>query len=450
MNWVCLPYWRCYKLNNSEKIRAMLRAHEPFAKIRTKVSSVSKLYEVAGQHLDELGAELENKRLAVSQFEKKELDLETTVTNLEAEAEELEENLRKLREERDDLRVEVQSAREEVDALNADIEGLEKTGYTGAVLATLKNSWVKNGDEALEVLCCFEKAVKVRETVQRLSEEEAELKRSVKGFETRKQNIAEKVNSEKNRLDMLKAKVSALQESVSVVEAILGRGYTQEQLISVFDFLRMVEIQKEPGLSIRRLVECFGAAEDLSSLKSEILMKEKKLEELRLIELEVEERIGSLKFDYLGILEEQVEKEKEVIASVADKAKDEISRGVQLMAEKVTQVNEDFALYTFEKGKFEQLKESLEPVLALLGMSSSFNLLKAVSPSTVVALLENVGTWLEQRFPGSSAKAVYNPVVKEFVANPFASPIPVVAFSTCVAVCVRNLVLSETEGEVSL
>ena len=83
-------------MNTREELLAKLRANEPFSKIRTEVRSISKLYDVTGQFLDERQTQLENLRMQICQAEE-ERDV------LEAQVESLRRELEKSRQEKQEL-----------------------------------------------------------------------------------------------------------------------------------------------------------------------------------------------------------------------------------------------------------------------------------------------------------------------------------------------------------
>ena len=428
-----------------EEILQRLLGGEDPEEVRKDYRSASQFSKALRIYADRLAKVVEETREAFVQEEEK---LEKTKGELErkrVEADELQENVQSLREENDELRAEVQNSRKEAETLRGNVESLDKAGYTVGIVELLKNSWANNGDEILEIIGDYEKATEVRTSIQHLMVKEEQLKRSVRTLEKKKQRVEGKLNSAKNSLDLIEAKVSALQKSINIVEAALQRGYSPGQLTGVLDFLENMEIRKNPTLSIQHLIEWVAAGNNLAGLKREIASEEEKIEKLTRIESEIEARIKIAKCDYLRNLDD----EKEAIASIGLEAREEVKNAVIEMRENAKRFNEDLARCMFERGIIEQLRSSLEPAMALMGLPPFPNLLETVSGSTVIAMLENVGIWLEHRFPGAVAKVIYNPGVKEFASNDFASPIPVGLFPKYAAECVRELMQRETNGDVS-
>jgi septation ring formation regulator EzrA len=74
-------------LNTTEQILGKLRANEPFEKIRAEVRSISTLYEIGGQFLDELQTRLGNIGAQVSEAEEEQASLEAQIESLRCEQE---------------------------------------------------------------------------------------------------------------------------------------------------------------------------------------------------------------------------------------------------------------------------------------------------------------------------------------------------------------------------
>jgi hypothetical protein len=211
--------------------------------------------------------------------------------------------------------------------------------------------------------------------------------------------------------------------------------------------LEAIEIQKQPGQSIMRLVELISVAGSLSTLKSKEIAAEKRVEQLHITEAEIKAKVELQNSRSLESFEESVVKGKEAIASVADQTKGEVTRILSEMAVKTRIVNEATAAIMLEKGKLQQQKSYLEPLLALLGLPSQDWLAEKVSPDLVVLLLDNVKLWLEQRFPNSATGVLYDYGTNKFVQTPGAMAIQIVACIEFAINCIKELKAKELKNK---
>jgi hypothetical protein len=352
-----------------------------------------------------------------------------------------------LREEGTALAGEVQDLRKEANDLKVAVANLERAGFTKKVMTELKHSWVKNEDEALSVLHDKKKALEAQSTVQQLAKEEASVKSRVNSLERKEHKVAKKLASEENRLDRIRSETLAAQKAISVVEAALRRGYTPNDLISVFVWLERMEIQKQPICSIERLLEFFAEAKNLSNLKHEKLAVENEVEELREVASKLKADTEIQKVMTIRSFQEQTEKSSEAIASVATKFREEAMRIISEMANRSRAANEVVASSMQERAKIEEQIRRLQPALALFRISPPSDLLKTISPKTGILLLENARSRVQKRFPNAKTMAIYDLVAGEFISNPLTGTfMNVEVFLKFYIECIRRL-LAEEETE---
>ena len=428
-----------------QELLQRLRNGEALEVIRRDCRSDSQFAKAIRIYNDEMSSKAEKIRKARLGEEQNLTEAENKNKRIRAENSEIEKEGQNLRIETQELSTENQRAKEIVDTIKAEAESLEKAGFTSELMEIVKKSWVKNGNEALSVLRDLDRAVELRVEVQNLSAKEIELKRSLNWLETKHQKTSKKLVSEKNQLDVVKAETSALQKVVKVVEAGLRRGYTPEEMIGIFVLLEMLEIQKQPELSIKRLVESIGVAKNLSTLKAEEVAAEKQVEQLHVAEDEMEKNLELQNSCYLESLEDVREKGKEAVASVADLASAEVGRIVSELADKTRVALQVTGASMLEQGKLMQLKSTLEPQIALLGLPSQADLAK-VSPGLVALLLENVSVWLEQRFPNATVRAWFDCGTNKFVPSPVVNLVPVVAYLKVVMDSIKELTANESKN----
>ena len=428
-----------------QELLQRLRNGEALEVIRRDCRSDSQFAKAIRIYNDEMSSKAEKIRKARLGEEQNLTEAENKNKRIRAENSEIEKEGQNLRIETQELSTENQRAKEIVDTIKAEAESLEKAGFTSELMEIVKKSWVKNGNEALSVLRDLDRAVELRVEVQNLSAKEIELKRSLNWLETKHQKTSKKLVSEKNQLDVVKAETSALQKVVKVVEAGLRRGYTPEEMIGIFVLLEMLEIQKQPELSIKRLVESIGVAKNLSTLKAEEVAAEKQVEQLHVAEVEMEKNLELQNSCYLESLEDVREKGKEAVASVADLASAEVGRIVSELADKTRVALQVTGASMLEQGKLMQLKSTLEPQIALLGLPSQADLAK-VSPGLVALLLENVSVWLEQRFPNATVRAWFDCGTNKFVPSPVVNLVPVVAYLKVVMDSIKELTANESKN----
>lgn len=428
-----------------QELLQRLRNGEALEVIRRDCRSDSQFAKAIRIYNDEMSSKAEKIRKARLGEEQNLTEAENKNKRIRAENSEIEKEGQNLRIETQELSTENQRAKEIVDTIKAEAESLEKAGFTSELMEIVKKSWVKNGNEALSVLRDLDRAVELRVEVQNLSAKEIELKRSLNWLETKHQKTSKKLVSEKNQLDVVKAETSALQKVVKVVEAGLRRGYTPEEMIGIFVLLEMLEIQKQPELSIKRLVESIGVAKNLSTLKAEEVAAEKQVEQLHVAEVEMEKNLELQNSCYLESLEDVREKGKEAVASVADLASAEVGRIVSELADKTRVALQVTGASMLEQGKLMQLKSTLEPQIGLLGLPSQADLAK-VSPGLVALLLENVSVWLEQRFPNATVRAWFDCGTNKFVPSPVVNLVPVVAYLKVVMDSIKELTANESKN----
>jgi hypothetical protein len=219
-----------------EELLQRLRDNEPLEVVRRECRSDSQFAKAIRVYNDEMSAKADEIRKVYLQEKQKLADAKTENKQSLAEKNILEKDVQSLKTEKSVRLAEVQSTKERAEHLRADAESLEKAGFTPDVIEVVKKSWTKNAAEVLAVLQDVDKAVELRVEVQNLCIKTNELKRSTSLQETKLQKTDKKLASKKNILDVTEAEVLASQNVVSVVKAGMKRGYTPEQMISIFYF----------------------------------------------------------------------------------------------------------------------------------------------------------------------------------------------------------------------
>jgi chromosome segregation ATPase len=235
--------------------------------VRKDYRSASQFALALRIYLSELEAETEKKRRARDQEESKLNEAIVERKQIAAEKREFEKDVVMLREKKECRAIEVQSLRKDADDLKADMDTLRGMGYTEEIIAKIKQAWVKSGAEALSVLEDQRKALEARSAVQHLAQEEKAVMSRVNALCRKERRTAKKLVSEENRLDRVISEVAVAQRAVNVVEAALRRGYSPDDLVSLFVWLEKMEIQKQPQLSLGGLLELFAEAKSLVNVK---------------------------------------------------------------------------------------------------------------------------------------------------------------------------------------
>ncbi len=144
-------------MNTKDEILAQLRARRPFREIRTEVNLISKLYEAGGQYLDELGADLQGKRIEISKLEEGKSALEAQVEVLRIEIESRKEENRKLEQENARLKNEVSDRTTDLNSVQAETDRFREQGFTSEIMQKLELLLERGGPTLLEQVESVEK-----------------------------------------------------------------------------------------------------------------------------------------------------------------------------------------------------------------------------------------------------------------------------------------------------
>jgi len=423
-------------MNSETRILAKLRAHKPFTEIRTEESSISKLYEVAGQYLDEINSELDAKREETRKLEHAETNLGANVEALKIErgrlANEnaaLSKNLDSVRNTFQKTTVEVTGLQEHRDKVLAEIEVLAERGFTAEIMGKLRTA-NRNGAEVDAILTTQGGVRELDNEIATSEKAKRALNDELIALQKKAQRIKKKLASKENKLDLVETQLAISQQVVDVVNAAIRDGYSPEQLRAMILLLRKLEIQANPTQSINHLLQCLVEAKNLLSLKNKVNLAESKFNELLKAEAETKARIEILQNAFLSEMASAGRTSEKTIASVALHLETELSRVVSSSVDAIrtasSTVNEALRCEVDELGRLKEekgkLESFLEPAHILLGMVGSSELLKTISAALVIALLQNIAMWCDLKSPDAEIGALYDTVANEFQHCEYAIP----------------------------
>jgi predicted nucleic acid-binding Zn-ribbon protein len=260
-------------LNTEEEIWTKLRANEPFGKIRTEVHSVSKLYKVAGQYLDEQQTELENIRLQKRQAEEERDRLKAQVTSLRHEIE-------NGRREKQDLQQEISRLNDEVSEKTAKLNSLEERvdrfraqGFTSEIMGKLEPMIERGGEKLLVQVQNVEKYHQTLKDHACLKKDKASLVRDIRGLMIEKKKASARLVSVKNQVDELRLQARPIKDAVNVVIWLLKRGYTVADVKAMGYGLDFLGVEGDSDLSISRLVTGLKMQKSLVILGEKVTRK---------------------------------------------------------------------------------------------------------------------------------------------------------------------------------
>jgi hypothetical protein len=267
-------------LNTKEEILAKLRANEPFRKIRTEVSSISKLYEVAGQYLDEIDKDLRDKRLDISKLKEEETNLETEVGTLRSDIESLSEEKRQLEQDKTRLSGELSENKVKLETLQEKMGEFRVQGFTLEIIKKLE-PMVERGATMLlkqvENVENYNEAVKDFAGVKR---SKACLLREVRVLARKKEKTQDSLVSLKNQIDDMRLRARHIKEAVDTVVWLLKKGYDIKDIKSLGYGLDFLGVEGDPDLTISRLITGLRQRKNLVILEEEVTKKRHEKDEL--------------------------------------------------------------------------------------------------------------------------------------------------------------------------
>jgi myosin heavy subunit len=411
------------------EISERLRNNEPLQEIRGRFRSKSQFYEALTEYLTELTDKVETARTDLQQTQTELQETSAKRERLEKEKRELRNEVETLGAEKETLTADVESLRQEHDELQDDVTEIRSRGFTPEVVTVLKTALDKDGAEIADLLEVHEKSCELRKEVALLEQRRTGLTSEVRFLDEKRQKMRKKLASEENRLDRLEAQLAAFQDVVEILNQAIMDGYKPEQLKALLFWLRKLETDSEPGLSISHFLECLAEAKKLLVLKREAQIVEKRLGELTKAEVEVKAKVKIVQDVVLKGIGEAKTSGEQAIVSVGVQARDEVIRlASEFEAEIKTIANAASTTVASSIGETAKLQEQkakleslIQPAQILIGITDSSYDLKAVEPSLVATLLERFVLYCERRYPNAVINAMYNSVTQEFVVNP---PLP--------------------------
>jgi chromosome segregation ATPase len=434
------------------EIMEMLRNGVPLAEIRMKFRSKSTLYECLAEFLAELTEKVEEIKTALQQEETKLQETKTTREELTIERNGLKNDVEGLKAEKESLANEVKSLLKEHDELLSDAAELEARGFTSEIVAKLKTAYDKDGTAVDALLETHEKASVLRKEVASLKQIKTGLTGKVGFLDGKKQKVEKKLVSLQNRLDLLKAEVAAFQDVTDVLTVAIKDGYKPQELKAVLFWLRKMEIENARAQSISHLLQCIAEAKKLLNLRHEVSLAENRLAELTKVEAELRVKVDVLLDVVLKGIEDAKTKGEQAIASIGTQSRDAVVRVALESEAKIKNILDIAGTATVNSigvaTKLQEQKTKLEillqPAQALMGVLNSNDDLKAVQPSLVVALIERLVLYCEQRYPNALINAYYNVATNELVVNPSVlSPIMISNLLRLAAEGIRKRIVQE-------
>jgi hypothetical protein len=241
-------------LNTSEEILAKLRANEPFGKIRTEVHSVSKLYTITGQFLDEQQTRLENTRQQSHQAEEERDDLVAQLESLRRESENRRQENQELEQENLRLNDEVSEKTVKLNSLQERTDRLQVQGFTPEIMDKLE-PMIERGGEKL--LMQVQNVGKYRQTLKDylcLKKNKTTLVNDIRDLKNEKKKAQDSVASVRNQADELRLQARPIKDAVDTVIWLLKKGYTIEDIKALGYGLDFLGVDGDADLSISRLV----------------------------------------------------------------------------------------------------------------------------------------------------------------------------------------------------
>ena len=416
-------------LTYKAEIMEMLRNNVPVKEIREKFRSRSMLYECLTDYLLELADKVEETRNATRQEQTKLQETKTKREQLTSETGSLQNHVKSLNSKKESLTDAVASLHKVREALQKNVKKFRERGFTPEVLNKLREAKDIDGPELHDLLQRREKRAELKEEVASLEKKESGLISKIDTLTEKIPSIEREIASKENKLDSLEAQEAVFQDVVEVLKAAIKDGYSPQQFRTLLFWLRKLEIRGNPALSVSRLLEVVAEAKNLLTLKQEVRIVERRLDELQNSEAAARAKLESAQNLVLVCIEKAIEKGEEAIAGMGLHAKAEVSRvgsqSVDAIKAVGSAVNEAMCHDVDELARLRQeigrLESWIEPARILSGMIQSPEILNTVPPALAIALLQNLAVWCD-RFPDSYIAAVYDSAANEFRPNEFVAP----------------------------
>jgi predicted nuclease with TOPRIM domain len=267
-------------LNTREEILAKFRANEPFAKIRTEVPSVSKLYEVAGQYLDELQTHFENTRVQISQDAAEKARVQAQVESLRSEVENLRKEKQELEQEKTRVSNELSEETMKLNNVEKRADEFRAQGFTQETMENLQSMVERGGAKLLKQVENVEEYHQAMKGFTGLKKSKACLLKEVRALQCDKEKAQDSVASLRNQIDELRLQMRHIKDAVDTVVWLMQKGYTMEDIKSLGYALDFLYVQGDPGQSVASLLIALRKAKNLVILEEKVTGKRQEYAEL--------------------------------------------------------------------------------------------------------------------------------------------------------------------------
>jgi predicted nucleic acid-binding Zn-ribbon protein len=360
--------------------------------------------------LDELEADVENRRAEISKFQREKTDLEAQVQGLKVEASTLSDETDALQAEKQQLTLNVKRLEERKSRLQNEITGLQEQGYAPDLLAKIKSVEPRSGPQLWSDLKLASQRHQLKAETQALRQEKTTLECEVKELRDKKEEETKQVRSEENRLDDLRLQAEAVREAVSTVELFYKDGWSAEDLRCLKLGLDLLGLKNEPRPSIARLLKALEQEKSLATLSEKVGRKREELTVLTEACAQLRKDLEVIQFVTVKAIEEARDASVDAIAVVTKRgtAAAEVSMNsieklsVETSAQMRAQVKQTigdlkaelgvWGILQQERGRLEQF---LLPARVLFGIIECPDYLNSVPTPMVVQLFERLQAWCE-------------------------------------------------------
>lgn len=256
-------------MNTREEILAKLRANEPFSQIRAEVRSVSKLYEITGQFLDEVQKRLENTRLQTCQAETERDSLRAQVESLRHESESCRQENQELKQENTRLKSELSEEKTELNSLEEREKEFEARGFSAEIMDKLKPMIERGGEKLLKQVQNVEEYRQTLKDNLQLKKNNTTLLNNIRNLKNEEKKARDSVASVRNQADELRLQARPVKDTLDTVIWLLKR-YTVEDIRALGYGLDFLGVDDDADLSISRLVTGLKLQRNLVVLEKKV------------------------------------------------------------------------------------------------------------------------------------------------------------------------------------
>jgi DNA repair exonuclease SbcCD ATPase subunit len=384
-------------LRIADEVLIRLRDRESVGEVRRSYRSSSEVCKGFQKYMDELQEEIERARGDLTDAERK-----------LAEKQEMTKDVEDLRAEKAGLQRDVNNKRAELDSYVERVEELRKRGFTESIVTRLSETVSLNGQEVWRVLEHVEERARLEEEIDNNRKIRDQVKREVSLLDAKKQKSQNSLQSAEKKLANVEAEASALEEVVDLVELGLKAGYKIEDLRALLSYLTEKSVGKTPGQSVAHLMQLVEAVKSLEDLRAEIRLVENRLAEIRRLENETRARNDLMEKASAQAIEQQKVAGLKVISDFAGSITKWLQDLAQSFQAEIEQAKESRANVARLEQQAVNLKKLIDSAQAMMGILESNEQLKAVSPTTVISLLERIRYWVELRWANTLVGLTYD------------------------------------------